>query len=160
VSKRDLIFLGFAVTLFVALAGHRLAISRQRQDGIDSRRRRFLDFIAQFKAEIVAPRLPDVWVPYFIQIAPELKTRFDQIARDLSNAARVRLSERVDAVLTFAGMNPADIYAQQDKLVAAIESIETFYDTAGKEKAVNKGGSPEWRLLKAVEVKKSSSDCR
>jgi hypothetical protein len=132
-SNRDLIFLGFAVTLFVALARHRLAISRRRQDGIDSRRRRFVDFIVQFKAEIIAPRLPDVWVPYFIQTVPELKARFDHIARDLNDSARVKLNEQVDTVLSFAGMNPADIYARQDELIAAIESIRTFCDTAGKE---------------------------
>ena len=123
------IFLGGAV---IALAGW-FFIPRINRDiaaksAAQSRIRGFFDFVAEFNAEVVAPRRPDIWVPYFIQNAPELKARFDQIDRDLSAADRAGLNEGVDAVLAFSRLLPAEIYEQEDKLKEAIKKIARFYD--------------------------------
>ena len=117
---------GFIITLSGWLIIPRIKRSIDAKAAAQNRIREFFDFVMQFKAEIFAGRLPDFWVPYFLQNAPQLKAGFDQIAGDLNDADRSRLSKQIDTVLAFSSLNPANIYEQQDNLFNAIDKIERF----------------------------------
>ena len=99
------------------------------KDAARIRVRDFLDLVADTKGQIATSGNPEFWVVFFTdEAAPALKAGFDKISRDLREAERVRLRDRVDAVVAFSTMRPADIYPQQQELLAAIENIELFQD--------------------------------
>jgi hypothetical protein len=114
--------LAFGSVLAIYFA-HLLTKDRERISGAKIRRREFFSFISEFKAEMQMNRLPDIWVPLFTKNAPQLKAGFDQIAGDLSDAERVKLSNIVKEIMAFANMTPFEIYTNQDKLLAAFEKF-------------------------------------
>ncbi len=110
---------------YLAQRSQRVAREFAAKDAAQNRIRDFLGLVAEIKAQIATSGDPEFWVVFFVDTAaPELKAGFDKIARDLSGGERIKLRQRVDAVLAFSAMRAADIYPQQKELLAAIESIE------------------------------------
>jgi|GEM_PF-3036404 len=125
-SKSDIAFIGFIITLFCVIAVHRLTTYRSKQDAIATRRKKFLSLIAEIKAKATTTQ-PDIWVNFYTNSVPDIRLFFEQTAADLSKSRRDSLGVLVDHLLTFSTLLSGDKYNNQDKIIDALVKIEEFY---------------------------------
>jgi hypothetical protein len=93
------------------------------KEAAKGRVREFHGFVTAFKARMFAARLPDDWVPYLVQTAPELRSRFESVAPDMSESDRLRWKNQIETVLTFSKMQFAEIYQREQEFNTAISQL-------------------------------------
>src|SRR6516162_2262713 len=101
----ELVAVGIVGGLVATLASHKLTARRERDSGVQARRRQFLGLVTDIREYVTVTDDPEHWVMFFKNNAPALKAEFAKIVPDLGTDERLKIADAVSGVLAFANKN-------------------------------------------------------